>query len=314
MREQTPTCPKCGYDQSGEIATWESYCPVEGQCPECGIVFAWGSVFRPLLNDLSWYSEHAKSLPRMIWRTPRTLWKLILPHRFWREVDVTKRVSIRRLLVWVIFVLVAVHLLVAIPHGIGYFQLNNWPKVSVSRYYQLYGGHGIAKLVLDGIFAPFVYTQPSSMGYVLSQQMSLRQYEDWYREIIRPMIFQLGFIALWLAVLLAIPHTRRIAKLRRAHIARAALLSGLAMVLTFEFMRLCWAMYGATGHSMPWLYRYLSRGIVPTMCVWQIVFWASAVGIGWRVRPWKLLVALGTLAALLGGTALRVYVFLASTR
>ncbi len=48
MKPITPTCPKCGYDQSGEIATWESQCPLEGRCPECGFDFVWADVMDPV--------------------------------------------------------------------------------------------------------------------------------------------------------------------------------------------------------------------------------------------------------------------------
>lgn len=36
-------CPRCGYDQAGEVARWDAagQCPVQGLCPECGARFAW---------------------------------------------------------------------------------------------------------------------------------------------------------------------------------------------------------------------------------------------------------------------------------
>lgn len=37
----TPRCPRCGYDQSGEVQTWRSACPLHGRCPECGLEFRW---------------------------------------------------------------------------------------------------------------------------------------------------------------------------------------------------------------------------------------------------------------------------------
>ena len=39
-------CPRCGYDLSGEIATWTEACPVRGLCTECGLEFAWGEGIR----------------------------------------------------------------------------------------------------------------------------------------------------------------------------------------------------------------------------------------------------------------------------
>ena len=38
------TCPLCGYDQRGVIASWTDSCPLEGTCSECGHVFQWESL------------------------------------------------------------------------------------------------------------------------------------------------------------------------------------------------------------------------------------------------------------------------------
>ena len=45
-----PSCPCCGYDQSGAIAAWNHAasrsCPLRGTCSECGAELWWGDVFR----------------------------------------------------------------------------------------------------------------------------------------------------------------------------------------------------------------------------------------------------------------------------
>lgn len=314
MSAPVPICPKCGYDQSGEVATWENQCPTDGTCPECGLGFAWREVMRPLIDDLPWYIEHARSMRARVWRTPGTLRRLILPHVFWRGIDVRKRVAIPSLLVWCVLVCIGAHLLVAIPVGLGDWQENNWLGTSLRQYYNQYGFSAITAILFNGISLPLYRADPVPMASLFG--VNVRQTwwdtEELMRVFFRPIGFQLGFIALWLTVLLAMPRTRRLTKLRGAHIARAALLSMTAMVLTFEFYRLNEALNGLGGYRTGITSR-LYIATIPMMIAWQIAFWGSAIIFGWRIRPWRLLVVVGTLAALLGGATLRVYAFLSTT-
>jgi len=311
MNPTTPICPKCGYDQSGEIATWETQCPLEGRCPECGLDFAWCDVFDPVLNDLYWYSEHARSIWGMIWCTPRTLWMLALPHGFWREVDVVKRVSVFRLFAWALIIVAAMHLLVAILNGYVAWTQHNWSSRSwtLAQYLQEYRGHGVAEIIFDGFAYPYFNAVPQAYSSKWSLYITPGWSGAWYEYLIKPLVFETGFIMLWLIVLLAIPQSRRIAQIRSAHMIRAMILSVMILVLTYELTWLNRLVYELTINKMYW---QLSRVVVPAAVIWQLVFWASAIGIGWRVRPWKLLVTLGTVAALLGGLALSIYVFLGS--
>ncbi len=43
----TPSCPRCGYDLPGTIASWTHSCPLRGVCSECGTNFDWVLVFNP---------------------------------------------------------------------------------------------------------------------------------------------------------------------------------------------------------------------------------------------------------------------------
>ena len=311
-----PICPKCGYDQSGAIATWESQCPMWGVCPECGLEFAWVEVFQPMFNDLRWYTEHARSVWSLLWRTPKTLMRLILPPLFWRELDVKKRLSIPMLTTWCVLVCFITHLIVAVPVGLEHWQERNWTSMTPRQYIEVHGLSGALSIAFNGVAQPLYEAFPNERGYARTIDVAIRPDRwdaDYFMDIFfRPIGFQLGFIALWLVVLLAIPRTRRMTKLRGAHIARTALLSATAMVLTFELYRFNIALHGLGGSRTGVTY-FMYNKIVPLLIVWQIVFWACAIAIGWRIRPWRLLVVLGTLAALLGGATLRVYVFLLTT-
>lgn len=310
--QSIPICPKCGYDQSGEIATWESACPIEGTCPECGLEFEWADVFDPVLNDLSWYSEHAKSIWAMIWRTPRTCFRLAYPVRFWREVGVSKRVSPWRLLGWAIVCVVSVHLMVSIPNGIRAWNEQNWSgKNTFAGHYQSFGVYGVADLVFDGLAYPYFNAVPALAWNGPVLQIEHGWIGSWYQELWIPLGFQFGFVTLWLVVMFAIPQTRNLMQLRGAHIFRATVLSVLVMLLSFEVTRLNFAIYRVSGFGY-YYFSWLNRMLVPVAVLWQLLFWGSAVAVGWRVKPWRLLVVLGSIAALLGGLALRIYIFLGS--
>lgn len=311
-----PICPKCGYDQSGEVATWETQCPVQGTCPECGLKFTWTEIYHPLMHDLLWYSEHARSIRACVWRTPGTLRRLVVPLLFWRSLNVKKRVSLPMLCVWCILVCIGAHMLVAVAVGLEQWQESNWTAQPLAQYLNQNGVSGALAIYLNGLVQPLYEVTPNVRGYSRFIDLGFRK-EWWSTEslmdaIFRPIGFQIGFILLWMIVLLAIPHTRKLTKLRGVHIARAVILSVTAMVLTFELYRLNEALHGLGGYRMG-ITSLLYNSIVPAMIVWQMIFWGSAIAIGWRIRSWKLLVALGTVAGLLGGAALRVYVFLIVT-
>ena len=316
-QNQRSICPKCGYDQSGIIDTWNDQCPMTGRCSECGLSFAWRDVFDPLLNDLYWYAEHARSNRAMIRRTPGTLVRLLNPIQFWNEVDVAKPIKLRTLAVWVLLTIITTHVLVSIPLGIGLWgrSTSSWGSLTILEYIDQYSLYGIAELTLDALFDPAMRTWISTRGgsgYSLRFQAGQRHLI--YAILIKPIVFQVGFVMLWTTVLVAIPYTRRVTKVRAKHVIRAILLSVLMLGLSFEFTRLIygimmWMGFYWNGFAVARIYRI----VVPVLVLWQLIYWSSVISIGWRVQPWRLLVVLGTIAALLGGFALRVYVFLAST-
>ena len=93
----TPSCPRCGYDQSGPVASWTAACPLSGLCAECGRAFVWADLFDPKRQDLPWHVEHAPSLFAVALRIPGTAWRMLWPAVFWRLAGVHTRVSVRRL-------------------------------------------------------------------------------------------------------------------------------------------------------------------------------------------------------------------------
>src|SRR4051812_5419746 len=115
MGAPAPQCPRCGYDQSGEIAGWEratpGSCPLEGLCTECGLIFAWRDVLRPDLNRIPWLFEHARG-PGL--RAAFATWARALGvHPFWSSVPLAAPVSGRRLILWLLLMILPLEAVLA---------------------------------------------------------------------------------------------------------------------------------------------------------------------------------------------------------
>jgi len=293
-----PICPKCGYDQSGEIATWESSCPVNGVCPECGLAFEWADIFDRYRNHLNWYIEHAPSSIAFTKRSLPTLWRLMLPWVFWRSVTITHAISIRRLVPWILIVWVVLHIITAIP-----FAYYNWHAVdmwffgTVQNAYQSYGIQGFAAILTNALCSPVIHvcTGPNGLTYTF-EGGGLVYLSTTTSDLLVGLIAVIGYSTTWGIVLLAIPTTRNIAKIRTSHILRAYCLSLLPGIVIIEILRFESA-YGMVARVTPSL--LMPYGILICM-VWLIVFWACALRVGWRVHRAWLLIVLGTIAATLG--------------
>lgn len=312
-----PICPKCGYDQTGEVATWGTQCPTRGICTECGLVFNWSYVMRPELGQVPWYVEHARGLRSFVWRSLRTPFHLILPHRFWKQLDPAKPVSIVRLVLWVILALFIVHTLVAIPNGYNAWIRSswNWSRVTFQQYQQMHGNYAYAEMLFDGYFYPYLDAIPRPWSQQSSHKWTLDIRRGWHFRVGHsqsPHIVSAGMLLLWSIVLLAIPHTRRLSKLRARHVVRAIILSIFMIAMSYELTHLIRTMY-----ELDWIPRAafpVLDGLPVMFCwVWLLVFWGCAVHLGWLIRPSRLLIALGTIASILGGTTLSVYIFIITT-
>ena len=98
---------------------------------------------------------------------------------------------------------------------------------------------------------------------------------------------------------MVIPTTRRLAKLRGVHIARAAIISLLGVWVIFEGFRVFIAIDAWIGIPV-WLGTAFGW-LTLLLGVWFLLFWGSAIRTGWKIRPSWLLILLGTIASILGG-------------
>ncbi len=76
-----PSCPRCGYDASGLVATWERNCPMQARCPECGGTSESSVLFDVERRGPAWSFEHGKR--RMARRWLRTGVRTLAPGRLW---------------------------------------------------------------------------------------------------------------------------------------------------------------------------------------------------------------------------------------
>lgn len=290
------TCPRCGYDLAGAVDAWTDRCPVSGTCPECGTVSPWRDVFDPSRVEIRWLVEHARSWRALVFRSAPTLWRMALPWVFWSRVDVRTHTRPWALVRWVLLLLVFLRVLTAAPFGLSYGMLDGgyWPNFESARaYLDTASGLRLADQALNGLCWPVC-----TFSRLRPVWIDLYGGHDWLR-LIR---FQIGIGLTWALLLSALPVTRRMAKLRRAHILRALLLQVGVVVIVWESIRAC----------IPVSLMIASQTLMISLAAvylvsiaWSVLWWGSALRRGWRVRSWTL-AALGTVAALLGGIVLTV--------
>lgn len=87
-------CPRCGYDQSGVIASWDDSCPIEGTCSECGFDFLWADVLIRERQHLRWLYEHREGLA--VGSMVQTLIFALFPWAFWKRVRPHHRINPKR--------------------------------------------------------------------------------------------------------------------------------------------------------------------------------------------------------------------------
>lgn len=290
----TPTCPRCGYDQSGEVTAWTDRCPVEGRCPECGTGFAWADLFDPSRQDIRWLVEHAPTRRGRIRRTVPTLWRLGLPWVFWRGVGVHARTDPRAAAGWLLLLWAAVHLITWIPFSVLFAMMGNGQWLTVGearRFFRDATGSDLVDAGLTGLCWPVVSVMNTRLFW-----------GDYYggREFISYLRLPLGMGLTWAMVLSVLPTTRRLARLRRAHVLRALLFHCGMIVLAYYALRMLFP-FGEVYANIP--LGLAAVGIFLLLCVWSLAWWVIALWVGWGVRSWSLTI-LGTIAAVLGGVVL----------
>jgi hypothetical protein len=305
MNALNPSCPRCGYDQSGTVETWTDRCPVYGQCPECGTRFEWAVLLDPTRVDLPWLVEHTRGWWGLVRRTPGMVGRLVWPRWFWRPVGIHARIRLWWLACWCVGTLLIVHLLTGV--GLAFAELQSFglwypPNVAVSA-------DDRAEVLFDAFAKPWLDAEVVRWLPAQSLLSGVTSLSVSFERVPILLMAILAFSVMWVVNLTVMPVTRRAAKLRAAHVVRAAIISVWVALLSVELERVaeaCWAAWPGTAVGS------VIRIVLPTLqvfaFVWTAVWWGSAARTAWSLPQARLTIVLTTLAGLLAAAALTLWV------
>jgi len=307
MPPPTPICPKCGYDQSGTIATWTDRCPLQGTCPECGYILSWPDVANPSRIHHRWFVEHATSKRQLLRRTLPTLWFLLLPNRYWHRVTMESPRSIKRYFLSLTLLMLFLHSFTTAALFASNFAYHYQTNATINQRLST------LPVAQQQQFARLL-TDVSSSDYLIpiigESFLVPLIFRDNFSEGIASGIFGvalvcLGISIMWMLLYCAFPVTRKITKLRMVHVSRAMIVAGFAPMLVIEFARLLEAVHYASIYSnfmtqiSMLIYPMIFIGVL-SMLVWTQWFWIAATKIGWQIKAkwWELVLV--TTASFLG--------------
>jgi hypothetical protein len=312
-QNSAPRCPKCGYDQSGAIATWEAKCPLDGQCPECGYAFSWCRVFAILEewgSEVRWNVEHAHSLIGMIKRTPGTLAHLVFPSRYFRVMNHRRAVRPLSLLLWLPILMLLTHLAVS-PIGYAAHGVEGYA-------YSGRGGHGSVADFIEiqmtelpsAVLFPFKFLTYDANGWSLSPgPFSGYEWADYMKlawVFIGAPMFWIGLIAF---VLLTRHVEHKDYRVELLQLARFLLLSLIPVVLYIQYVRLGFGIHAATGMTAAtnWVpISYVASALV--FLFWQQLLWTHAVRRIWHIRRSFFINIIGSFASVFTGIMFFLYI------
>jgi hypothetical protein len=303
-----PTCPTCGYDQSGLIATWESSCPLTGTCTECGSDLDFVDMLHTKPIRFWWYAEHARGAISFVWRTFATMAMLADPGRFWKRWDRRQVRGSKRFVGFLVLASFILHTLASILGRAAAFEeyggVHWWNRASA---HDLSWVPDMLLDALNGILYPYAnyysWSVHSSSGW---SPFNLSEV------FITTPIFVAVPVA-WIALCLIAPGVRRCVLERRWILVRAIGLSVLPTVVAHEFVRFMLAFISLYSHRTdPYVVWIGVPMVVLILFVWANALWAHMVSRAIRVpNPlWFNLGAIGFSTALaLAGTVAYLRVF-----
>jgi hypothetical protein len=221
--EQSLHCPMCDYDLRGQI---------EPRCPECGYRFEWEELRDPARRLHPYLFEHHPE--RNFWSLRRTLFRSLLPRRFWNKLYPTQLSDPRRLILyWIATTLFALVLLVPCAATMvvqidAYHRyvrtttpawLNGMNPQDRARLLSAFGGS--VQAFADANYPLF----PSPRLF----RMALLGYRYPTQPLMLIPLFILAWPAMTLAALMIFQVSMRRNKIRTVHVARCVIYSSGAL-------------------------------------------------------------------------------------
>ena len=208
------------------MARWESSCDVAGTCPECGLHFDWADLLREDRARLPGFIEHpghggAWTGFAFLSRALRTWTWALWPPRFFARVCMHHRFDILRLLLWLPVLCGAMYLAAAACMFVGTFVQAGaamGPALAAER---------AAMATINDLCVGLVHVTPR---WTVLVRLSSHRAPIWL----------FPGLAAWAVaplLLLALSDTRRLMKIRAAHVFRAAVY-GCAWIVPIFALRL----------------------------------------------------------------------------
>jgi hypothetical protein len=279
-------CPRCDYDMSGHAAAWERQCPLEAECPECGLTFAWRDVLVEDRRRVPWLFEHARRGRAglgLLRNAIATFVRLIIPWAFWSRVGLHHWVVVGRLVQWLALIII-LHVAVGVL-GLGAFALHpiGFRYLTIARKLNLFT-EPVVTFVDGWHHGPRGWTS----GLTTAPLASLM----WR-------ITAAACVVAWIAMILVIPQTRSRAKVQSRHLARAIIygLSWFAVADLARAVEYAWyALVRAVG-GLPTSLHLTATLFGPVgailLLVWTCAWWHAVLSLGWRIphptRTWAML-------------------------
>lgn len=302
---QIPSCPRCGYDQSGAITAWERIdppsCPLDETCTECGLTFAWRDVLNPMYRRELRFFENAMIGRAHAFRL--TWWKAARPWEFWRWVKMEHALAPWRIVLLAFIGMLLTHLAVVLVFGLlslcTYLLGGGSP---LGRGYWSYFPEHPFEAVLFALY-PFGHHDWSWGGLTLTYA-------------IRPLeLIAVGGLLIMPLTFLCLPQTLRRAKVRKRHLLRIEAYSlvwfpvpaSAAAVLAFSIEQVN-RIFLPTMGSPAWVDRWTRAGmswaVLVMICLWLAIWWAFAAGRYLRLPHVPAIGVAMTIIAMLAATLL----------
>src|SRR5436190_2528306 len=302
-------CPRCGYDQRGFVSTWSEQCPLEGVCAECGLSIQWAELLSEKLQRPQWCVEYARSFRDGLRRSIASLGMVFVPWVLWRSLKMTHPPRIRKL---VVIPMLAVALMMGMWYGAA---RTNASVSEYNMYIRGWGATmnvGIVKVCVQSVLMPWskaspgTYTVPARVTVTpknpapTTPTTTTRPFPPpaaysvypstaicglWWRRghgiepplVFGPIVSTTLFALMFPLGFLALPITRKNARVRWIHVGRVMLYSMGWMFLFALLVLICTIVepldiaWTSTAVSITHILGYLGTPL------FLIVFWQAAV-------------------------------------
>lgn len=310
----TPHCPRCTYDLSGEVARWTDQCPTSGVCPECGLGFPWGGVLNPTRWHVVGFVEHTPGFFRTLMAAWRTWWWTHAPRAFWSRITLEAPIRPGRWFVWLLVIFLGGRFAASgLYAAAAYLEFSKQFAKPMDLLALL--GDGVIETFFRGI-ADVTVVRSRSLPGVLGTGYTI----DWRWNQIPAFLYWVPLLVfLPLVVLLLLPETRRIAKVRSGHVLRAWVysLAWLAIPLLLDVLNALrvftrcktgalilddWMPTPRSGPAWPIVITnysvIIAAALLGPLALWLTLWWWNAIR-SWRLaRARRVMVSLVTIWAL----------------